>query len=934
MNRSSTSRKPVGDLEQRVSDRTRPPAGERDFAATVLDTTRALVVVLDRQGRIVKFNRACEQTTGYTFEELRGRYVWDTLLAPDEIKAVKRVFHELGRQRLANEHENYWVTRDGDHRLIAWSNAVLPDAVGEVEYIVATGIDITERKQAEAALRKSEEHYRSLFDGVPIGLYRTNPTGEIIDVNPVLAHLLGYPDRESLFADDADDVYANVEDRKRWQRLIERDGTVQGFVAQFRRRDGDLIWVRDSARTVRDGNGAVLYYEGALENVTERKQQVLELEGAKIAAEAANRAKSEFLANMSHEIRTPMNGIIGMTELALGTELSSEQREYLRAVQTSAESLLNLLNDILDFSKIEAGQLQLEEIPFDLCQVMEQLADIMAQRASQKGLELILHLSPSVPRGVRGDPLRFRQVLVNLVGNAIKFTDLGQVVVELKQLGERDGRVELLCSVSDTGIGIAPAKKHIIFESFSQADSSTTRQYGGTGLGLSISKQLVTMMGGRIWVESTGVRGQGSTFYFSAVLERQSDWVDAIPVESLNLQGRRVMVIDDNETNRRILGETLRAFGCRPDEAPDGPTGLRMLKQAVCDKDAYELVLLDVQMPDMDGIEVLQIIRRTAELSTAAVIMLTSVDVLRSVANRKELGWSAYLTKPVKQSQLLDTILDTLGREALQRKVVATPPTEPDASEEALVSLRILLAEDNEINRRLAVILLKRFGHQVAVAENGRMALDLLEQGQFDLVFMDVQMPEMDGLEATTAIRANPRWTDLPIIAMTAHAMEGDRERCLAAGMDDYVSKPVRAAQVLRAIQRQMGRVRERAAAPAIPPPASAAAILDEAGALERIGIDKFMLDELVTLWLHTAGEQVTQLAQAVEHGDADVVQRLGHNMKGSAASIGADRISEVARRLEVMGKSGDLTDGAATFSALQQEVTTLREHVSDHRES
>jgi two-component system sensor histidine kinase/response regulator len=1077
---------------------------ERDFTFAVLDTLSALVIVLDSEGRIVRFNHACEEMTGYSGDEAIGKYIWDLLLLPEDVEPIKVVFRSLLTGVLSNQHENYLVAEDGERRLIAWSNTAIRDQQGRVEYIIGTGVDITRRRQAEQELRQASQEvekqnarlkalYRmgqavnstlepdsildrltdeamrvtrathgqvlvvrdeshcferrslrgfspeeaqlartlplTLDQGVNGRAYMTHQTVRIDDVQTepdyfrvipatraelvvpiihdgqVLANLdlqspevgafrdadLGYlnalADQVAIGLTNARAFYAVEQSGRDWEAtfnamqdpvaLLDRNYRIvranQAFVSTANMVNGRLSGAVEQApgetllggvgcsqpkcplsRTMETGEAAKCLHEHGgrlfdvqtipvwegdrresgqvahmvymMRDITEAMRAEEELEKAKEIAEAATRAKSEFLANMSHEIRTPMNVIIGMTSLALKTDLVTEQRDYLNAVRNSSESLLGLLNDILDFSKIEAGRLELEETSLKLQEVLEQTADVVAQRAAEKGLELIFHIHPEVPAYLRGDPLRLRQVLVNLVGNAIKFTEQGEIVVQISLSAEEDDMVELLCSIADTGIGIPADKLAVIFDSFSQADGSTTRRYGGTGLGLAISKQLVRMMGGSIWVESQV--GQGSTFYFTALLKREPNPQESAPVASVSIQDWRALVIDDNSHNRHILHAALRSFGCRPEMARDGAEGLWMLERALETGDPFELVLLDVQMPGMDGFEALRVIRQTPQLQSMVVIMLTSVDSLGKVANCPELGWSAYLTKPVKQSQLFDTILEAIGRAAVANKAVQFQPEERPGPPP--VSLRILLAEDNELNAHLARVLLEQAGHQVVLAENGEVALDLLAQSDVDMVFMDVQMPGMDGLETTAAIRANPAWAHLPIIAMTAHAMKGDRERCLEAGMNDYISKPLCTEEVLAAIERQLGTEGERrsqvpAGDAGTADDGSASAVLDRAGALSRLGDDEVMFDEFLLLLLDGAESDVAELGVAVEAQDALGIERLAHGLKGGAASLGADRVRDAAYRLETIGRSGDLADARSALARLQEELSRLR---------
>jgi two-component system sensor histidine kinase/response regulator len=676
------------------------------------------------------------------------------------------------------------------------------------------------------ALRRSEQYFRSLIENASDIITILNADGTVRYESPAIARVLGYDPHDLV----GTNVFARVHPadavgtEEEFRRMLQTTGVTGSVECRVRHHDGSWRVLQATASNLLDDSvvhGVVINSR----DITERKQAEIEAreakraaedareaaERAREAAEAASRAKSEFVANMSHEIRTPMNGIIGMTELVLNTALSTEQREYLTLVKSSAESLLTVINDILDFSKVEAGKLELEKRPFALRESIEDTLKTLAARAHGKGLELLCEVSPDLPDTVVGDVGRLRQVLVNLVGNAIKFTAQGQIAVHASPDASSPDAVTVHFSVADTGIGIPPDKLRSIFEPFEQADGSTTRTYGGTGLGLSISSRLVELMGGRIWAESTA--GRGSIFHFTGRFGIAAEPVMRPLPAPAALRGLATLVVDDNAANRRILCDMLVSWSMRPTAVDGAEAALAELKSAVRLGRPFPLVLTDAHMPGMDGFELVERIQADPELSSVTIMMLSSADLAGETARCRTLGVAVYLTKPVKQSELLNAILMALrGNESIWEH--AAIEGEGEAPNPKTRPLRVLVAEDNPVNRKLIVRLLEQRGHTVLTAGNGVEAVQAVRQEDFDLLLMDVQMPEMDGLEATAAIRAEePPGQHLPIVALTAHAMKGDEERCLAAGMDGYVSKPV----AVEALFQVVARCLQCPAAPAPP---------------------------------------------------------------------------------------------------------------------
>ncbi len=894
---------------------------ELEFQKFALDQ-HAIVSIADRSGRITYANRKFSEVSQYGNEELLGQdhRLLNSGYHPREfwVEMWRMIRHgETWHGEVRNRCKDgsyYWV-----------DSTVVPfmDSEGKAQRYVSIRTDITARKKLEDILQEQRNFYERISETLGEGLYVQDAAGYCTFMNSEAERLLGWSRSEFVgkpVHDTIHTVTAAGDSLPRSECPINRM-TMTGKRAViedqvFVRRDGSIFPVSVVSQGIfRNGEyqGAVV----AFQDITERKQTEIEMKAAKEAAEEASRTKSDFLANMSHEIRTPMNGIIGMTRLALDTELNTEQREYLELVKTSADALLHIVNDILDFSKIEAGKMELELTEFNLPDLLSQTTRSIALRAHQKGLELLLDIDPKIPEVMIGDPGRLRQVVINLLGNAIKFTEHGEIVVKavLSPHQNKADKITLYLSVRDTGIGIPSEKFQTIFESFSQADSSTTRKYGGTGLGLTITTRLVELMGGCIWVESEV--GQGSTFFIEIVVGK-ADAVIQPHYKAAPLKDLSVLIVDDNASNRQLATELLCRWGMRPFAVTSASEAIKELSQS---GDDYRLLLVDARMPGTSGFRVVEYLRSHPELSALPIMMLTSEGQREDAVRCRELGISAYLLKPYSQSDLFDTLVNTLGQSEIPSSLVNSG----SEMRQNRRKLHILLAEDNSINQVLATRLLEKFGHSVDVAGNGLVAVEKWQAERYDLILMDVDMPELNGYDATARIRDLERQQGghIPVVGLTAHAMQGSREECLAAGMDGYLSKPIDTEALWRELE-------------AIDPAESAGPFVAETRAFEvqyRFNLDRALglmdndmtlFREMVQIYLAEYPGYLGRLEDAVLHGDADRTRHFAHSLKGMISVFDVPAISEIAEKIEIQStrdQAGAVTGFRAGLDWLASEL-------------
>ncbi len=907
----------------------------------LFDLALDMLCVAGFDGYFKRLNPAWQRTLGFTAEELMARPYLDFIHPADRESTIESAAKiETGAKVI--QFRNRYQAKDGSYRWFSW-NAI---PIIEEQTIYAVARDITEIKRREdrqaaayaithilataltldaAAPAIIEAVCKALNWGAG-AIWRVDAEAGVIRCLTVwhmpelhISHFeelskrsaflqnVGLPGR--VWMENASLWLADIVVDSNFPRasVASAEGLRSAFGFPIRGSEGVIGVIEFFSSEIREPDHDILALFDAIGSqigqFIDRRDAENELAAAQLRAEEATKAKSEFLANMSHEIRTPMNAVIGMTDLVLLSKLNAPQRKHLQTVKLAADSLMNVLNDILDLSKIEARRLDLESVEFNLRDTLDEAVNLLALRASEKGLELACRVAANAPDSVIGDPTRLRQILVNLAGNAIKFTERGEVVVRASIESVSDMQVVLRFEVVDTGIGIPKEKLDIIFEAFAQADSSTTRRYGGTGLGLAISGELVRMMGGRLWVNSEP--GKGSVFSFTVPFAIGGTVKPAVE-DTHVLDGLRVLAVDDNATNRQILQELLQMWGMKPDVADNAERALQSLKVAAKQKEPFSLAILDGHMPETDGFTLAGRVKRNKSLARTKIIMLTSA-VNRTDAERcHKLRVAAHLNKPVKQSELFDTIITIFAN----RKRRAGPRKAEPLASRSTKRLKILVAEDNPVNQQLMLQLLKRRGHTVRLATNGKEAVDVASHETFDLILMDIQMPVLGGLDATARIRKRESSgaVRIPIIATTAHAMPDDRSRALEAGMDGYLAKPIRAGELYQMIDSMTGK-------------GSSEEPIDEQSLLDGVGGSRAILKKLIAIFLKDSPRMLREIRKAVRSGNPDAIASTSHALKGAASNFGPNSVAQISRELEGIGKSGETANAQAVLAKLEAQI-------------
>ena len=955
--------------------------------AVLNSAAKISIIATDTSGIIRTFNTGAENLLGYNAREVIGKQTPEIFLMESVLNAYGEQLSDEEGSRISGlidvlfeyalldsseQLEWIYVKKDGTRFPVGMTVNALREPDGTVSGMLCIASDISERKraesilkkahdelekrvrqrtaelakanrelqteirerrQAEDALRDSEAKYRSIFENAAEGIFQTSQEGRLITANPAMAKMLGYKSPEDIISSITNlktQLYVHPERRDQLRELMERDGFIKNFEADYYKKDGSIINVCLNGHLVRDEQNNSLYYEGMIEDITQKKRSE-ELKIAKESAEAATRAKSDFLANMSHEIRTPMNAIIGLTELAMKTEMTAKQQDYLSKIQLSSHSLLGIINDILDFSKIEAGHLELENSEFKLDNVLDNISDIFSSKIAEKGIEMILSIADNVPGILIGDSLRLSQVLINLANNALKFTEKGEVVIKVSLLKKDKQQARLRFQVSDSGIGISKEYLPDLFKSFTQADSSTTRKYGGTGLGLTICRQIVLMMGGEIWAESKP--GKGTDIYFTAGFALKKEFEQQPKMPPLNLKGLRILIIDNNKIARDIYAEILNSFSYRVTSIGSGQEAIKELIKENKGQDPYKLVITDWKMPVMDGIETLKNIKNHPEIGKIPVIMMTAFGREEIMIKAEKAGANAFLIKPVKQSLLFDTIVNTFGKAAdsqfISNKFLYAEKKSLNVTGN-LKGIRILLVEDNPINQQVALEILQQAGVVVDTADNGKQALSAVCKSSYDAILMDIQMPEMDGYEATRRIRnlnfenilnipdnlnsnaLTHKLKNIPIIAMTAHAMKGDMEKCIDAGMNDYVTKPINTellfSILVKWIKNKTLTDRKKDIPKNLIPDIKKLPGIDIESGLKRIN-NPGVFTKLIIDFVKTHQNDAVRIKEMLKKDDTESALKTIHAIKGVAGNLSANELFKNAQELEAAIFRGENSD-------------------------
>jgi PAS domain S-box-containing protein len=904
---------------QRLARSEAVAARDRSFLDELVSSAPDAIVAVSREGRVLGVNPAFEDLFGYGVAETVGRPLSE-LIVPHDQQERSDLIDDWVRAGRAVVTETDRRHKDGTLISVRVSAA----AAGEEAHgaILLIYDDLTAEKRAARALSDAEEQYRELVEEASDLVWQLDRDGQWTYLNQATQRIYGLSPRELLgrrFIELVDSEH--VERDEEAFRDVLRGGQSTDYETVHRDAQGHTRHLSVASRPVRDASGEIVGARGIARDVSERVAAREALEAAREAAERAAEAKSAFLATMSHEIRTPMNGVLGMLELLLDGDLGAETRRSAELARSAAESLLAVINDVLDFSKIEAGQVELEVATFDLPALVTSVVRLLAVNASAKGVELTCDLRPEVPHSVRGDPGRLRQVLNNLVGNAIKFTPSGEVVVLVELDGERDGRAVARFTVSDTGVGIAPDKLERVFEEFTQADVSTARKYGGTGLGLAISQRLVRLMGGEIEVISA--EGRGSEFTFAIALPVAGERVGAPePSELESLKGVHALVVDDNPTHRRVVQEILSPAGVELDEAAEARSGLDAMRQAVADGESYELAIIDAYMPGQDGFELAQAVREDPELGDTKLMMLTSAGQRGDGQRCRELGIEAYLTKPASRLELLEAAAAVMvgnasesGRDLITRYSIR----------KTRERLRVLLAEDNPVNREVAAAMLRRRGHEVETVNNGAEAVTAVHGGDYDVVLMDLEMPEMDGIQATREIRSDPALAELPIVAVTAHVVASERERCDEAGMTGFVVKPFKPYELFAAVEGWELSDSE----PVSGPPPAAPVDLEGLREMMREAGAEDAVESMLKVYQEDAPGRMKAIEGAVSAKEGEEIRQAAHAYKSAAGTIMARELAELLQALEDAGEADDAEAVTELMPKLRHEHQAVLAQVS-----